>query len=194
MDLEGVRGAEVDSALQRYADLLAALRQSSKAIIAAVDGAVMAGGVGLAAAADIVIATEQSEVGLAEVMLGLVPGMVLATLMERMPLGQARRLAMRVASIDAREALRIGLFDEVVADDGLERGLRTTIKSLLRADPDALAALKRLTRKLAGASFADALNAGREATAERLAVERTRAAIESFVAGEPLPWFDRYRP
>lgn len=196
MDLDAVAGGDdADRGLQRYGDALVALRRSPKVIIVAVDGAVMAGGVGLAAVADILLATERSTFGLAEVMLGLLPGMVLPTLLERMTPQRVRKLALTAASIDASEAHRCGLVDKLVeGSDQLERAIRGELKNVLRTQPTAVAALKRLTVDIAAMSFDDAIEAGRQATRERIADADTRAAIEQFVAGEPLPWFARYRP
>ncbi len=196
MDLQGVADQEeTASGLRLFARSLSALRDCSKVVIAAVDGAVVAGGIGLAAAADMVIATEQSSFALPEVMLGLLPGMVLATLLERMAPQKVRALALTVGSLDGAEALRIGLIDKLVTDsEQLEKTLRRVVKNLLRAQPSAVAALKEVVAEAADKPFAEALELGLQATEKRLAQPSCREAIASFVAGEPLPWFDRYRP
>ncbi len=196
MDLQGVAEQEDTAAgLRLFARSLSALHSCSKVVVAAVDGAVVAGGIGLAAAADVLIATERSSFALPEVMLGLLPGMVLATLLERMAPQKVRSLALSVGSIDAAEALRIGLIDQLAADSQqLDKALRATLKNLLRAEPSAVAALKSLVSDAADKPFAEALELGLQATERRLAEPSCREAIASFVAGEPLPWFDRYRP
>src|SRR5689334_23626660 len=63
--------------LHFFAGLLLGLRHATKAVIAVVDGSALGGGVGLAAAADLVIATENASFGLPESMIGLAPAIIL---------------------------------------------------------------------------------------------------------------------
>lgn len=198
MDLEVAArdtAAEVAIGVPLYIDILKTLHRSGKITIAAVDGAAMAGGVGLCAVCDLCLATERSSFGLAEIMLGLVPVMVVAVLLERVSVQQARALALCTVSIDGPTALRIGLVDQLVADsEKLERALRAELKNLLRVQPAAAAALKGFVRAAATSAFGDRLDAARQLTAERMTDPAVTTAIRQFLDGEPLPWFARYRP
>ncbi|MBI4700510.1 MAG: enoyl-CoA hydratase/isomerase family protein [Deltaproteobacteria bacterium] len=186
---------ETSVGLPRYAACLRALRESSKVVVALVDGAALGGGLGLAASADVLLATSRSSFGLPELMLGLVPAMVLPVLMQRLAPQKARLLALRLGVIDGAEARRIGLVDELCADEGaMERALRAELKNLLRIRPDAVPALKRFAALAATLDPADAVEAGRRLTAERTVQAETVAAVRSFVAGEPLGWLARYWP
>jgi len=187
--------AERSKGSQLFAEGLCRLRGARQLVVAAVDGDAVAGGLGLAVAADVVIATERSAFGLPELMLGLLPAMVLPLLMERVGAHQARRLALGAVSIPAARAGAIGLVDELVDDDAaLERKVRAIVKNALRVQPDAVAELKRFTADIASMHYRDAVHAGRALTDERLARPETLAAITDFLSGEPLPWLDRYRP
>ncbi len=188
-------GPTIATGTRQYAACLRALRGSSKAVIALVDGAAVAGGVGLAVAADVVIATRAASFGLPELALGLVPAMVLALLLERMPPQRARRWALSAQSIDAEEAARWGLVDRLVDDtQELERGLRAELKSLLRVKPEAVARLKALTSRAAPLGWEQALDEGASCTDEVLADPASIDAVRAFIEGEPLPWFERLRP
>lgn len=197
MDLGGATDS-VDTAqlgLTEYEDALSRLRHARQAVIALVSGEALAGGIGLAAASDLLMATEDARFGLPEIMLGLVPGMVLPTLLDRMPLQKVRRFALQLQSISAHEAQHLGLVDVVVPDrSALEKALRQELKSLLRCQPEAIGQLKASTSAMQGRSFGDAIKIGQEATAARLADPSTQEGIRSFLGGEPLPWLDRYRP
>jgi len=201
MDLEGVAragdaGAEEPSlGVALYAECLSALRDCRKCVIAVVDGAALGGGVGLAAAADVVVATERAVFGLPEVMVGLIPAMVLPVLMERVGVQTARRLAMGAASISARRAYELGLCDELCEDaTKVDKVLRRLLKNVLRVEPGAVAEGKSCTSKIANRSCREGIEAGRAHTTESLTRDRTLAGIRAFVAGESLPWQERYRP
>lgn len=179
----------------QYAAALRALRGSSKVVVSLVDGVAAAGGVGLALAADWVFATKASTFGLPEPVVGMVPAMVLPLLLERMPEQKARRFVLGGTSIDAGEAERIGMVDRVVEDAaGLEWALKSVAKQVLRLEPTAVAMLKRVCGRMASAPWDAAVSDGRQTTAEMLLEPRRIAHIASFLRGDPLPWFERYRP
>lgn len=185
---------DVSTEAHDYARCLDRLRRLRQVVIAVVDGSANGGGVGLAAAADVVVATARSTFGLPEVVLGLVPAIVLPVLLDRMTAHQARFLALS-GSVEASRAADMGLVDHVVVEpERLERKVRAVIKHALRCNPDSVAGLKELTDELAGLSRTAGLERGAERTAELIADSNRLAHIEGFLKGEPLPWFDRYRP
>lgn len=197
MDLGQVVQAPVEEtgpAVQSFGDCLAALCACPQVVLAAVDGDVAGGGVGLSAAADLVIATRRSSFALPELTLGLLPAAVLPVLRDRMTRRNIRQLCL-FGGVDAERASRLGLVDRVVPEPGdLEPALREAIKAALRVSPAAVARLKELQRELDGLPRAEALRTGARHTVELLASEQTRAPIRAFLEGEPLPWFSRYRP
>ena len=188
-------GEDQSEKLNAYAGCMENLRASKKAVICLVDGEAMGGGVGLVAAADMVIATSRARFALPECVLGLIPAMVLPLLCERMPVQKARWMALSSRSVKADDAFAMGLVDELV--DGpiqLEQALRRVLKRLLRASPKAVARLKRYSTEIATLSRADALELGADRTANDLLELETIAAIKGFMGGESPPWFERYRP
>jgi methylglutaconyl-CoA hydratase/polyketide biosynthesis enoyl-CoA hydratase PksH len=195
MDLEAVVAAEPADArrgAELYADCLVALRAHSKYLVAAVDGAAFGGGVGIAAAADVVVATRKSVFGLPELMLGLLPAMVLPLLLERMPPQKARALALTLEGVDADRAHQLGLVDELVADAAaLERAVRRLGRASLRAEPGAVAALKRLCTRLPEIGWREGIAAGCELTSARLVDGEITAVIRAYLDGQPLPWHAR---
>jgi enoyl-CoA hydratase/carnithine racemase len=121
--------------------------------------------------------------------------MVLPLLLERMPPQKARGFALAGASIDATEALALGLVDRVVESAAdLEQALRVALRTALRQRPAAVARLKRLSRQLTGLPWDEAVRLGAQHTAEVLADPESIRALTGYLAGEPLPWFARYRP
>lgn len=198
MDLEFLvahAGEDQSEKLMGYARCMERLRGSTKAVICLVDGEAMGGGVGLVAAADLVISTARASFALPECVLGLIPAMVLPLLCERMPVQKARWMALSSRSVKAEEGLSIGLVDELVEGPiQLEQALRRTLKRLLRASPRAVGRLKRYSSEISMLSCVDALEHGAQQTANDLLDLETIAAIRGFMAGESPRWFERYRP
>lgn len=179
--------------LRLYTRCLSSLRGSSKVVIAVVDGVATGGGVGLAAAADMIIATDRSRFGLPEVTLGLLPAMILPVLLERLSPQKARLLALW-GSVDARQALDLGLVDQVVQDaPGLEKALRSALKQALRCNPQAVAQLKQLSGRMTGMPLERALELGADVAAEVFSDPRRLKHVREFMDGGGLPWFERYK-
>lgn len=171
---------------RRFAALLAALERDPRPVVALVDGAALGAGAGLAAAADVVVATPRATFGLPETLLGLIPAMVFPALARRIGIPRARRLALGAEPVSADEGFRIGLVDEV--SDDLEAALARHARRLGRMDPHAVAAFKALL-----ADHFPTPAAYEEAAAARLrelmARPETEARIRRFLSGH-APWPD----
>ena len=127
----------------RIFDVLAAVRRP---VVAAVNGACLGGGLELALACDIRIAGAGATFGAPEVRLGLIPG---GGGTQRLPrivgTGAAMRLVLTGEPVDAAEALRLGLVDEVASGDVVERA--ATIAGRIAANsPVAVRAAKEAIR------------------------------------------------
>jgi enoyl-CoA hydratase/carnithine racemase len=131
--------------LRVFVDALLALRRMSKTVIAAVDGVALGGGLGLAAAADVVVATETSTFGLPEAQLGLVPAIIMPFLLERMRLQQCRLWALSPHARGASEAAQAGLVDVITTRGDFTRHVRYWIRQTARAHPRSVFDVKRLT-------------------------------------------------
>ncbi|NEO13000.1 MULTISPECIES: enoyl-CoA hydratase/isomerase [unclassified Moorena] len=115
MDFEEVAtGKQLDPKASNhgYYNILKQMSQSSKVILSFVRGKVQAGGVGLVAASDLVIADETATFVLSELLFGLLPACVLPFLIRRVGFQKAYRLALTTQAISASEADKWGLIDE----------------------------------------------------------------------------------
>ena len=180
--------AALDEGVAAFASLLRSIVECPRPIVAQIDGAVLGGGVGIAAACDVVVATRRSTFGLPETLFGLLPAVVLPVLCLRMPLQRARLLAMTAYSRTAEEAGALGLVDVVCAEDKLAGALRRSLRDVSRAQADAISALKRFSLEVDARSLADGLAHGVRETSARLRQPEILSAVREFLREGEAPW------
>lgn len=110
-----------------------------KPTVARVPGYALAGGFGLAAACDFMIASEKAVFGVPEINIGLWPYMITAPLLIAMQPKQVLRLMMTGERIDAAEGRRLGFVTEMVPHDQLDAALDAFVGKLAKASPQAAA-------------------------------------------------------
>jgi 2-oxoglutaroyl-CoA hydrolase len=124
---------------------VAAPERCSKPVIARLEGYVFGVGLELALACDFRIAAEDTQMGLPEVTIGMIPGSGGTQRLARLVgLGRAKDVIMRGRRMDAAEALSIGLVTEVVAAKQLDTAVESLITELSRQSPLSLAMAKRV--------------------------------------------------
>src|SRR5215469_9511242 len=130
----------------RMAHMFRALYDFPKVTIAAVNGPAIAGGSGLATLCDFTLASFAAKFGYTEVRIGFVPAIVATFLLRQVGEKQARDLLLTGRIIDAEEAFRMGLVNEVVAPEKLLERAHELAASLLQNSPASLLATKRLLK------------------------------------------------
>ncbi len=134
----------------RLAELLAAIHRCPKPVVARVQGAAYGGGVGLLAASDLVIASQEARFALTEVRLGIAAALIAPYVARRIGAARLCELALSGQPIDARKACEIGLVTEVTEADALDSVVTHWLHALLRGAPQAQAAVKRIADRVAG--------------------------------------------
>lgn len=173
----------------RFAKLLYRLHSYPKPVVARVHGPAFAGGMGLVAASDIVIAAEQAEFALPETRIGLVPAMISPYLLRAMGAQQARRYILTGERLSAREAQRIGFAHECVPAAELDATVDKLCGRLALAGPEALARAKKLLLRVEGAAITPQLsNETAAALAEARAGAEAREGIRSFLEKRKPSW------
>lgn len=200
MDLEFFQAVQEDSpqkqnAVAIYGKILSFIHNCPKPVAAIVNGSVKAGGVGLVAACDIVLASDKASFELSEVLLGLIPANVLPFLLNlRLPLQKVRYLALTAKNLSADEAAALNLVDEVFPESELEKGVKLRLKPLFRAAPHALAEVKQFTRRLLSQDPEQASGLAQDKLLELAQRPDVREAIRSFNEGDLPSWFAKFRP
>jgi methylglutaconyl-CoA hydratase len=183
-ELEKIAGLGPEENLadaQRLGDLFVGIRRTPKPVVAVVHGRALAGGCGLAAACDLVLAKADAELGYPEVHLGFVPAMVMAILRRRLPQGRAFEMAALGDRIGATEAERIGLVDRVFAAESFESDAAAYLARLASRPASAVALTKRLFHGIEGASFEDAIARGAEVNALARTTADCREGVRRFL-------------
>ncbi len=137
---------------ETFARLLRRLDEAPLLSIALVDGEALGGGLALAAACDVVVATPAARFGLPEALWGLVPANAAPYIARRTGVRAARTLALTTESIDAQTALRLGLVDHLAEDRRAALGVvRRLCLRASRVGAEGLAAVRQCFARLDGA-------------------------------------------
>jgi methylglutaconyl-CoA hydratase len=175
----------------QLADMLRTIYTCPKPVVAKVQGDCYAGGMGLVAACDIAISSEQSNFCLSEVKLGLIPATISPYVIKAMGESAARRYFLTAERFSAQEAQRIGFVHEVVAAEALDSMTDGIVKALVSNSPNAVKEAKRLVHDVAGMPLTDVLIAD---TAERIADIRSsdegKEGVRSFLEKRKPGWLN----
>lgn len=173
---------------QTMVQLFRALYEFPKVTIAAVNGAAIAGGTGLALLCDFTLAVPDAKFGYTEVRIGFVPAIVSTFLLRQVGEKIARDLLLTGRIFDAEEAFRLGLISEVVATDKLMSRTRELAAQLMENGAASLRATKKLLTDHARAELDAQIDA---AVRENAAIRTTadfREGITSFLEKRKPVW------
>jgi methylglutaconyl-CoA hydratase len=159
-----------------------------KLTIAAVHGAAIGGGCGLATACDVVIAEPGARFAYTEVTIGYVPALVLTFLTRRVAGHVARRMLLDPERIDGSRAVELGLADEL-ADEGraLDRARELAVAVAHKSSPAAIAATKRLLSETAGMEWRAALAHAAEVNASHRLHPECIRGVKTFLQQKRTP-------
>src|SRR5215472_3633061 len=165
----------------RMAHMFRALYDFPKVTIAAVNGAAIAGGCGLATLCDFTLASSEARFGYTEVRIGFVPAIVSTFLLRQVGEKHARDLLLTGRIIGAEEAFRMGLVNEIIAPDKLLERARQLAASLLANSPASLLATKRLLKRYAANDLDGQIAAAVQENAGIRKTEDFREGVSSFL-------------
>ncbi|NUT34141.1 MAG: enoyl-CoA hydratase [Hamadaea sp.] len=131
----------------RLGEVLEAIAEHVKPVLAVVGGPARAGGLGLIAAADLVVCADSAHFAFTEVRLGVVPSVISATVLPRLGSRDAAELFLTGDVFDGPRAQRIGLVTRSVPAEEVDAAAAKLRESLLLGGPDAMRATKRLLRE-----------------------------------------------
>ena len=174
-----------------FGRLLQQLAALPQLLVAAVQGAVMGGGVGLVCVADLVLADSAAVFATPEVTLGIVPAQIAPFVQRRLGDARARQWLLCGQRWSARQAFEAGLVQRVVdAPDAAswQAQLQQQIGQYALAAPQAVAASKKLMAGDAGQSLDAVLDQAAIAFAQALRGPEASAGLKAFASKQAAPW------
>lgn len=169
-----------------FAKMMEGLYRLPQATIAAINGPCIGGGVGLASACDVAVASDAAFFSLAEIRLGIAPAAISPYVIRKIEERRAREFFLTGKRFDAAKAYEIGLLNAVVPHAEFAAAVTKWQKSFLRAAPGAVKVCKELIARVASSTIGDV----QDYTAETISKLRGAAeAKEGFAA-----FFEKRRP
>lgn len=176
---------------QRLADMLWAIYRCPLPVVGRIHGDCYAGGVGLAAVCDVLVAAEGATFCLSEARLGLLPATIGPYVVRAMGEQAARRYVVTAERFDAAAAERMGFVHASVPADRLDAKVGEIVAALVSNGPMAVKACKALVQDVASRPIDVAL---RDDTARRIADIRASAqgkeGVQSFLHKRPPSWLE----
>ncbi|WP_375171413.1 enoyl-CoA hydratase/isomerase family protein [Marinobacter sp.] len=201
-DIKDMAGARTQPAADGEADpfyqlnrafgqMIQQVNESSKVVIAVIEGAVMGGGFGLACVSDVALAGPTAKFGMPETSLGIIPAQIAPFVVERIGLTQARRLALLGLKIGAAEAERLGIVHQTADSDGqLEELLAQALERVRHCAPGATAETKALLHRVGKEPMSGLLDSAAEKFAQAVRGTEGNEGTMAFMQKRPPKWAD----
>ena len=174
---------------QKLADMLWTLEQCPVPIVGRVHGDCYAGGMGLAAVCDVLMASDNVTFCLSEARLGLLPATISPYVIRAMGAQAAKRYMVTAERFSATQAHAMGMVHELCTPETLDAKVSEMVATLCGNGPQALRECKRLVQDVAGQPLTEAL---RNETARRIADVRAsdegKEGLQSFLQKRPAKW------
>jgi enoyl-CoA hydratase len=171
---------------RRVVALMRQIVELPKPVIARIDGAVRAGGLGLVGACDIAVARRGASFALTEVRLGLAAAMISLTILSRMPERAAARYLLTGDTFDADAAVAAGLI--TTATDDLDGEIDQLCASLRQCSPQGLTEAKRLLARTVLREFDERGDEMQQLSARLFASDEAREGMTAFLQKRPPRW------
>ncbi|MDQ7743738.1 enoyl-CoA hydratase/isomerase family protein [Hydrogenophaga pseudoflava] len=173
----------------QLAAMLKTIYECPKPTIAAVQGDVFAGGMGLVAACDMAVSVRTATYCLSEVKLGLIPATISPYVIRAMGARAAHRYFLTAERFSAEEAHRIGFVHELVDADALDAKVAELAQALVSASPAAVRTCKKLVQDVAERTIdAQLIAATVEGIADIRASDEGREGVASFLQKRKPAW------
>lgn len=171
-----------------FDQLLRSIQTSVTPVIGRIDGHVVGGGNGLAAAFDISIARDDVKFGFTEVRLGVVPAIISVVCLPKMNRGDAMEAFLRGNRFPAARAAEMGLINRAVPAEELDSAVEEILSDLRKGGPNALGIAKSLLNDVPLMDEDEAFRRMAKLSAELFRGEEAAAGMKAFLKKEKAPW------
>lgn len=163
-----------------YADVLTAIINSPKPVIAAVNGAAFAGGLGLVGAADIVVTRTDVQFSFSEVRIGVIPAIISVVCMPKLGVHHGTKLFLTGERFDGQRAVDMGLAHIAVPEDELVSTVEEQIAMINLGGPIAVQECKKLARRVTQLSIEEGFKETAEWSARMFRSDEGAEGMASF--------------
>lgn len=154
-DLKSPPGQIVDGQARAiaYPDVLTSIMDSSKPVIAAINGAAFAGGLGLVGAADIVVTVEDVQFSFSEVRIGVIPAVISVVCLPKLGTHHGMKLFLTGERFTGAQAVEMGFAHRAVPAESLAAAVQEEIDAINQGGPIAVQEAKKLVRRVSQLSI-----------------------------------------
>ena len=180
-DLSGTADGKIQQGFKSYAELLKRLAGYPKPVVARINGACMAGGMGLMLACDIAIAKKDSVFGTPEVKVGLWPMMIGALIYRNVFRKKAMEMILLGERLSADQALEMGLITRIAQPNRLDKEVAQVLNALAAKSPIGMKIGKEAFYAMADMPFEEAVDFLSEKISEVAATQDAKEGITAFI-------------
>ena len=171
-----------------YADVLTTIIDSPKPVIAAINGAAFAGGLGLVGASDIVVTREDVQFSFSEVRIGVIPAIISVVCLPKLGTHHGMKLFLTGERFDGHQAVAMGLAHRAVSSDDLHAAVQEEIDMINLGGPIAVQECKKLVRRVPQLSLADGFEETAKWSARMFRSEEGAEGMASFREKRKPSW------
>jgi len=173
----------------KLAQMLKTIYECPKPTIAAVQGDVYAGGMGLVAVCDVAIAVRIANFCLSEVRLGLAPATISPYVIRALGARASQRYFLSAEVFDSKKARQLGFIHERVSEESLDDAVAEFCTKVVKNSPEAVKTCKRLLHEVAGAPITDELIADTvKGIADIRSSEQGKEGVQAFLQKRQPDW------
>ena len=154
-DLKSPPGSTIDGGKRSvpYPEVLSAIVNSDKPVIAAVNGAAFAGGLGMVGASDIVVVAEDIQCSFSEVRIGVIPAVISVVCLPKLGTHHGMKLFLTGERFNGTQAVEMGFAHRAVSRDQLYDAVQEEIDMINLGGPNAVVQCKKLVRRQSRATL-----------------------------------------
>ncbi len=179
---------------ERGGELFAKINAMPQAVLVLVEGAAIAGGLGMICCADMVAITRDAKFSLTETQLGIVPAQIAHYIVKRLGLNQARRLMLSGARFNGDDAFKMGLADFVAKDSAELEAIEAHFKKdVLRCAPNANAITKDILLNAGELTPSEMRTFAANRFADAMLSDEAKEGISSFIGKRKPAWAQSVR-
>ena len=190
-DLKSPPGASIEGRRAvPYPQVLTTIMESPKPVIAAVNGAAFAGGLGLVGAADIAIAAAEVQFSFSEVRIGVIPAVISVVCIPKLGTHHAMRLFVTGARFTGAEAVAMGFVHRAVPRAELEQAVEEELDMIRRGGPNAVVECKKLVRRVPQLATEEAFKETAEWSGRMFRSDEGAEGMAAFREKRDAAWID----